>query len=211
MQSLKQIQAMNELATNLIDDGYYYYAFDVLSNAVAKLSGCLLSPSPIDSTQEQHRQDIDVFSSEDEDGEVDHEEDEEEHHEDRITEFYAYPFAFDLHEQLLSSQNQELSNYQYNSIAAVCLFNLGLCGHLAWEEDKSRTDYLLKSGACYQEAISLLSSNCKFIPTGPALKVLLAVCVNAAHCHTELVHLQQVDFWYNILKDLMRLCPNEMW
>ncbi|KAL7578073.1 hypothetical protein ACA910_015007 [Epithemia clementina (nom. ined.)] len=205
---LGEIQALNHLGIDLIDGGDYEQAAEVFAHAISLLSGCSLQPTPLvgcpgssnrgcePSTPPEHRF-IAVYAYED-----------EESASPTRSDFYCFPFHFECVEDAGQEDEPDLTSEQYNSCAITCLFNLGICSHLEWEERKNHSHLLQKALSYYEQAISLTSRNAPS-PADPVLKVLMAVCANATHCNNELVDLEQVHRWNETLKQIIRFSADK--
>jgi len=214
MNLAQEIQTVNEFVVSSIEDGYFDEATDVLLHLITKISGLMLLPSPIhvgpygdeDGNNNNNKGIDDVYSTEQRC------EDPLEQGERDIKGFYGHPFIHQYPEAFLESTEPILSSEQYNTTALICLFNLGLCYQLKWDESRSKTELLHEALEHYQEAISfLLNDMCSFIPQGPIVKVLLGICVNAAHCHAELMQPHGMEIWVNITQDMvLKFCSQEV-
>mmetsp|Transcript_20444 Transcript_20444/g.26356 ORF Transcript_20444/g.26356 Transcript_20444/m.26356 type:complete len:232 (+) Transcript_20444:105-800(+) len=205
----REIQAINTAAAAMIQKNSFDQACRLLLCGTSKLSSCILPPAPIvDATKklstsyEGVGQEIEVHAAEDQpQGPQDQ----------HAGNFFSQPFLFEYSEGTICSDFPELSNYQYNTSAAIYLFNLGLCWHTAhYQTRRAKADFLMKAIHCYEEAISLLKTDRGFVPTGPVLKVLLAVCINAAHCNNELANFGQLNRWNNVLQFLLKFSTQEI-
>eukprot|EP00527_Entomoneis_sp_CCMP2396_P000673 CAMPEP_0198151302 /NCGR_PEP_ID=MMETSP1443-20131203/55131_1 /TAXON_ID=186043 /ORGANISM="Entomoneis sp., Strain CCMP2396" /LENGTH=233 /DNA_ID=CAMNT_0043816927 /DNA_START=62 /DNA_END=763 /DNA_ORIENTATION=+ len=203
----QEAQSINEFAATLIDDGYSEEAADELIHLASKLSGLVLLPSTGGTIGKAHQGMNDVYSTEEQryndsplnEGERD------------ITDFYSHPFVYHYPDALLETRDPMISSEQYNTAAVICLFNLGLCCQLEWDENRAKAELLHRALGYYQEAMSMLFSKvCCFLPQGPVVKVLLAICVNATHCQVELMQFDRIDYWENISCGLLKVCSQEV-
>ena len=242
MMYLNEVQITNTHAANLIEEGKLEQAHHLLQEGVESLSDCVLAPAPIehvcssqengklstdDADAEEEEQDLIMREGEQDDQEVDDEGEpivpievyslEEEHAgvDTCATDFYSYPFAFEYPTNLLDQPDSLLSDYQYNATAITFLYNQGLCYHLAWKKCPTSTHLLSKAARFYQEAISFLHvDHYQFQPEGSVVKVVFAICVNAAHCHSELAQFSMAHFynqWIEKLNQQSLLHEEEVW
>ena len=141
-----------------------------------------------------------------------------------VTDFFGCPFQFSYPRNLLRAPKHSntlmmLSSEQYNVAVVTCLFNLGLCHHLYWDEHRHHLPSLRTALGYYQEAMSLLlthgghllatnTTTATTIPEegGPFLLLLLAVGVNAVHCHTELHQYPHTQAWQDVQQHLLQRC-----
>ena len=145
-----------------------------------------------------------------------------------VTDFFGCPFQFSYPRDLLRAPKNSntlmmLSSEQYNVAVVTCLFNLGLCHHLYWDEHRHHLPSLRTALGYYQEAMSLLWTHRGHLATntttattipkeegGPFLLLLLAVGVNAVHCHTELHQYPHTQAWQDVQQHLLQRCtPHE--
>ena len=145
-----------------------------------------------------------------------------------VTDFFGCPFQFSYPRDLLRAPKNSntlmmLSSEQYNVAVVTCLFNLGLCHHLYWDEHRHHLPSLQTALGYYQEAMSLLlthhgghlarnTTTATTIPEegGPFLLLLFAVGVNAVHCHTELHQYPHTQAWQDVQQHLLQRCtPHE--
>ena len=217
--TLYEIQALNHLGIDHIDGGDYEEAVEVFSHAITLLSGCTLEPTPIggmttNSKHKNHSKDVApvvvvvadnavvtvVHSLEDE---------VRNNNADSTTttsEFYTHPFHLEcVTTASTMCTGPDLTSEQYNICAIACLFNLALCFHLEWEEQKTCHTYLLqKALSLYEQAISLTRRTTPLSSSDSILMVLMAICSNATHCNSELVNLDQVQRWNGILRKIIK-------
>ena len=197
---LGEIQALNHLGVYLIDGGDYEEAAEVFCHAITLLSGCSLQPTPIDGCNRDAGvldRFVTVYALEEDDTCTDV----------AKSDFYSCPFHFEFSEQAHPDE-VGLTSEQYNSSAITCLFNLGLCFHLQWEESKTHTFLVQKALSFYEQAISLTSKSAP-APCDPVLKVLMAVCTNATHCNNELANLEHAGQWNRTLKTIINFAKDK--
>eukprot|EP00522_Entomoneis_paludosa_P006746 CAMPEP_0172460494 /NCGR_PEP_ID=MMETSP1065-20121228/37104_1 /TAXON_ID=265537 /ORGANISM="Amphiprora paludosa, Strain CCMP125" /LENGTH=281 /DNA_ID=CAMNT_0013215535 /DNA_START=47 /DNA_END=892 /DNA_ORIENTATION=+ len=219
---LLDIQALNDAAASYLDDGFVQEAHQVLGQATTKLSQCqVLLPTessssrtatpPHGSVQSKDQDDHSCDSVVDDDDCDMVSDDEEEMSDDDMPEFYPYPFTFQYKASEVQAQESWITLEQYRTCAITCLFNLGLCHHLAWDDEPLQTNLLHRALVFYQKAIALIlkkdsktgSSYFQTLkPEHPLFKLVLAICINASQCHTELVQYDKIAFWQNLIQTL---------
>jgi len=148
---------------------------------------------------------------------------------EELPDFYPYPFAFHSPDGPPTNgnvkpehQQQWLTGPQYKICSMTVLFNLGLCSHLAWDDEPLKTGRLQQALYFYEKAVLLVlepssSSSKKDTTTatfgledalvqqaGHALvKLTLALAINIAQCRTELVQYEKVPFWSALIQTLV--------
>ena len=141
--------------------------------------------------------------------------------------FYPHPFSFHID---LRVPEQEMTKEQYNLCALSCLYNLGLCCHLQWDDarsklksqdistlaDKHLVQWLQRAAHFYQEAVLLLRTDPSLMVFlhkdrngAPLIKVLLAACVNAIQIHSILANTRSLQTFQSILQRLVGLSSPE--
>mmetsp|Transcript_7736 Transcript_7736/g.10139 ORF Transcript_7736/g.10139 Transcript_7736/m.10139 type:complete len:236 (+) Transcript_7736:86-793(+) len=206
--SRQQIDSLHTSCIGLIKDGYLDQAYEGLLQGSSMLSSCVRGSPPVHlkSTAAINQRHSEIYVCSDES---------EEETDDGTTDFYPHPFDFEYADDLPSSPSRsqpDLTSSQYETSALVFLFNLGVCCHLAWEQDQSNLRYLVKASEFYQRAIAFLQNKDRttFVPTGTVLKVLLAITINAAHCSATLLLRDRVALWESILHDLLRFASTDI-
>lgn len=195
--TLGEIHALNHFGIDMLDSGDYKQAAEVFAHSISLLSSCSLQPTPLVGSgsvwnnQEQQRF-VSVYSFE-----------EEAESSSASSDFYCYPFHFEFLQDAGQEDEPDLTSEQYNSCTITSLFNLGICFHLQWEEQKCQLCLLQKALLCYEQAISL-TYRTPPSPSDPVLKVLMAVCANATHCNSELVNFDQMQRWNQTLKQIIK-------
>mmetsp|Transcript_7445 Transcript_7445/g.15536 ORF Transcript_7445/g.15536 Transcript_7445/m.15536 type:complete len:321 (-) Transcript_7445:197-1159(-) len=130
-----------------------------------------------------------------------------------MPEFYPYPFTFQYDTTPeVQAQGTWVTLEQYRTCAITCMFNMALCHHLAWDDEPLKTQYLHQSLLFYQKAIALVlkkderTGSCcfqKLTQEHPLLKLVLATCINASQCRSELVQYDKIVFWQNLIQTLL--------
>ena len=223
--SAQELQSLNDFATFQVDDGYYEDGVEGFTHLIHQLSLVIMMPSPLQEEEQEQEEDDDsgimaAVDSTHVPGTLGRDASEGERD---ITQFYGHPFQFEYPEELINQGEDvpaRLSAFQQAATSTILQFNLALCYHLFWDEHPERTDVLLKALGLYNEAVSNISllysrgeietsSSSRAPPPslqGPVLKVLLAICVNATHCHAQMNQIRAMGYWENLSRQLLAFC-----
>lgn len=195
--TIGDVQAFITLSSGLIEDGDLKRAASVLSTAISHLVRSAVTPDPIvvnqEGRQEESSQPFLIYCY----SELDPEE------RDLRSEFFSDPFLLES-EEAFNCEDRPWFTTQHAFCTICCLFNLGLCFHLEWQRNRSKSLLLSKALQSYEIALSLTNTPGVTIrPNDPILKVLMSLCTNAMHCHDELGNPDQVWLLGRRLQDIL--------
>ena len=219
MTSIDEIQALNMVGIDLMEQYDFKEAASAFSYCLSQLSWCILSPSPLpssnafDATTDRSCTTDDQMNGQTSFSFYATDDDSNDESIDPRREFYVQAFLFECNN---GAQPKPCPSFatstQHISMNICILFNLGLCYHLEWERRRTENTALLASALdCYEQAYLLAKSNngngptC-FKPTDSTLKILMAVCTNATHCHCEMGNVDNVNVWNQALCRILVFC-----
>lgn len=185
------IESMNTMAIEAMQEDDLFEAADAVNATLAELSECCLLPKPVVSDSQSTENDDELSQGVVVEpvqlemcpvpSAINHD-------------FYNSPFYVGARDK--SIESKFLSPRSHKICAMVSLFNLGLCHHLQWLNQKEQSFLLSQALHFYQEAYSFgLLLRDELIAHDSTLKVLMAICVNGAHCSLELGQVQIVRFF----------------
>ena len=213
MTMLGELQSLNASAVHAINKEEYQDAVDVLRVMLSRLSGCVLDPTPFPTREGssfststgaiahqgscslviQEFQTIKDFPS-------------------AINgDFSFYPFVVES-PKAGDDNDASLSELEHAIFTVSALFNLGLCFHLEWIKCDKLHAYLLHGALhYYEEAYGIARDHLQLLKSDDQiLRVLLALCTNAAHCHSELAHTPLVLFWCTQIQRILSFAKPHM-
>lgn len=190
------IESMNAMAIEAMQEGDLFEAADAVNATLAELSDCCLSPQPLGPPFSTEQDDDDDDDDELSQGVVVEPVKLEMHQAPSAIEHDFFNAPFYLGAQGKSLDSKCLPPRSHKICAMVSLFNLALCHHLHWLNHKEQSFLLSQALHYYQEAYSFaLLLREELSARDSTLKVLMAICVNGAHCSLELGQIQAVQFY----------------